>query len=55
MSKKKRDLSKIVHLDKTIHGKLKMFVTKKQVQGEQTSIAIEAEKAILNHISNSAA
>lgn len=50
MAVAKKDLSKIIHLDKEVHNKLKMFVTEKQIGGVRTSLATEAEKAILNHL-----
>lgn len=53
MNKKKRDFCKIVHLDKTIHGKLKLAVINKQLKGEKTTIALETEKAILAYLKNS--
>lgn len=47
----KRDLSKIVHIDKDTHTKLKKFVTKLQINDYRTSLALETEKAIKKHIS----
>ncbi|MDZ7763238.1 MAG: hypothetical protein U5K00_02265 [Melioribacteraceae bacterium] len=50
MAAAKKDFSKIIHLDKQVHNKLKMFVTEKQIDGVKTSLSTEAEKAILNHL-----
>ena len=50
MANSKKDLSKIIHVDKQIHNKLKMFVTEKQINGERTSLSLETEKAILQHL-----
>ncbi len=56
MSKQnKRVFNKIVHLDQSVHGKLKLYVINKQIQGEKTSIALEVEKAILSYIKSNAA
>lgn len=42
--------SKLVHIDPDIHGKLKKFVLNLQLKGIKTTVSIEANKALLNHI-----
>ncbi|KUG25889.1 hypothetical protein ASZ90_004276 [hydrocarbon metagenome] len=52
MKKTSRDLSRIIHISRDVHNKLKRFVTDKQIKGESSSLAKETEIAILNHIKN---
>jgi hypothetical protein len=52
MKKANRDLSRIIHISREVHNKLKRFVTDKQINGESTSLALEAEIAIIHHIKN---
>lgn len=50
MVRGKKDLSKIVHISRKTHSKLKQYVTNKQIKGKSTSLSNETEIAIINHI-----
>ncbi|HOI30999.1 MAG TPA: hypothetical protein PLZ15_14735 [Melioribacteraceae bacterium] len=43
--------TKLVHIDPVTHGKLKKYVLNLQLKGIRTTVSIEANTAILNHIS----
>ena len=42
--------SKLVHINPDVHGKLKKYVLNLQLKGIKTTVSIEANTAILNHI-----
>lgn len=50
MNKQKKDFTKIVHISRDSHSKLKRYVVDKQLSGSNTTLSRETEIAIVNHI-----
>lgn len=50
MNKQKKDFTKIVHISRDTHSKLKRYVVDKQLSGSDTTLSRETEIAIVKHV-----